>query len=212
LASTVLLGSADVGAKPTIDAMTAPHPRRTAATLGIAAAGLTLGHGLAYAIAPPGTHAREEMLHATGHGYMGFATQVALLAGTLGLASLFLARLRRHEGRGSFLGDACSLAVVQSGAFLLMEVGERVLSGASLHDLEHGPLLGIGLGVQIVVALVGACLLRLTDRAAEAAGELGSSSHPPLPELLAAVHLGAAVAPRPPTVRDAASRAPPSLL
>ncbi len=149
--------------------MTAPQPHRTAARLGIAAAGLVLGHWLAYALSAPGANERDELLHATGHGYLAFATQVAVLAGTLGLAGLFLARVRQREGEGSFASDVVRLAAVQAGAFVAMEVGERLLSGASLHDFTHGPLLVIGLAVQLLVAIAGAALLRLTDRSAAAA-------------------------------------------
>src|SRR5215204_6089256 len=119
LASTAPLRvELDVGAKPTIGGMKAPHHHRTAATLGIAAAGLSLGHWLAYALAAPGAHEREELLHAAGHGYLAFATQLAVLAGTLGLAGLFLARVRQRESEGSFARDVVLLGAVQAGAFV----------------------------------------------------------------------------------------------
>lgn len=190
--------------------MMGTHPRRTVATVGVAGAGLVLGHWLAYALATPHAHAREELLRATGHGYLPYASQVALLAGALGLAALFLSRLARRESRGSFAGDVARLAAVQSAAYVTMEVGERWLSGASLHDLAHGPLLTIGLGVQLVMAVVGALVLRTTDRAAEAAESLGRSPAPPLPALVTAGPVVPAVAPRRPAMRSTKSRAPPS--
>jgi hypothetical protein len=191
--------------------MTALHPRRTAATLAIAAAGLTLGHWAAYAIATPGAHAREQLLHATGHGYLAFATQVAVLAAGLGLVALFLGRYSLREGRGSFGSDTVVLAAVQSVTFFAMEVGERLASGASLHDLTHGGLLTIGLAVQISVAIAGAGALRLTDHAAEVAGALREVT--PLREArsLAIIATVSFVAPRRPAMRSVASRAPPSL-
>jgi hypothetical protein len=191
--------------------MTAPHPRRTAATLGIAAAGLTLGHWLAYALAAPGAHAREQLLHATGHGYLAFATQVALLAGGLGLVALFLARCSHREGRGSFGSDAAVLAAVQSITFVAMEVGERLASGASLHDLTHGGLLTIGLAVQISVAIAGAGALRLTDRAAEVVETLREVTPARGPRPVATVATVSFAAPRRPAMRTLASRAPPAL-
>ena len=191
--------------------MTAPHPHRTAATLGIAAAGLTLGHWLAYALAAPGAHEREQLLHATGHGYLAFVTQIALLAGSVGLAGLFLARLRgRHEG-ASFPRDVVLLGAVQAGAFIAMEVGERLLSGAPLHDLVQSPLLAIGLAVQLLVATAGAALLRLTDHSAAAASGLRSivDALPTSPAIIAVPVTACSPPPRPSLGRFG-SRAPPS--
>jgi hypothetical protein len=179
--------------------------------MAIAAAGLTVGHWFAYALAEPGAHAREQLLHATGHGYLPFATQAGLLAGGLGLVALFLGRCSHREGRGSFGSDAVVLAAVQSITFVAMEVGERLASGASLHDLTHGGLLTIGLAVQISVAIAGAGALRLTDRAAEVAGALHEVT--PVRDLrpVATVATVSFVAPRRPAMRTVASRAPPSL-
>jgi hypothetical protein len=201
----------DVGTAPTIDVMTGTHHRRIT-VLGVAATGLVLGHWLAYALGTPPAHARDELLRATGHGYLPYATQVALLAGALGLAGLFLTRLTNGEARGSFVGDVSRLAAVQSAAFVTMEIGERLLSGASLHDLTHGPLLAIGLGVQLVLAIVGALILRLTERAAEGAESLGRSLAPPAPALVAASACTSLVAPPRPAMRTAPSRDPPSSL
>jgi hypothetical protein len=190
--------------------MGASHPRRTAAIVGVAGAGLALGHWLAYSLGTPRAEL-DELLHATGHGYLAWATQVALLAGVLGLAVLFLARLSRREARGSFARDAAMLTVAQSLAFVAMEVGERLASGATLHDLAHGPLLAIGLGVQLGVALVGAGLLRLTDHAAEAAGSLGSIEAPRAPAVIGTLAIATAAPAQPPGTRPVSGRAPPLL-
>lgn len=186
-------------------------PLRTVATVGVAGAGLPLGHWVAYALSTPHAHARDELLHATGHGYLPYATQIALLAGVLGLTALFLARVTHRETRGSFLRDAAVLSAAQSIAFVAMEVGERLVSGALLHDLAHGPLLAIGLGVQLLVAIAGASLLRLTDRVAEATDALTGIVAPPSPPPLLAVAGQPAVAPRRPATRASTSRAPPSV-
>jgi hypothetical protein len=182
-----------------------------AAIVGVGGSGLALGHWLAYALGAPQAAARDELLHATGHGYLASATQVALLAGVLGLATLFLARLGRRETRGSFARDAATLGAAQTLAFAAMEVGERLVSGAPLHDLAHGPLLAIGLGVQLAVALVGAGLLRLTDHAAEAADSLGSIETPRAPTVLGKLAIATATPAQPPGTRPASGRAPPLL-
>ena len=190
--------------------MTAPQPHRTAARLGIAAAGLVLGHWLAYALAAPGAAERDELLHATGHGYLAFATQVSVLAGVLGLAGLFLARLHQRGGGGSFARDVVQLSAVQTGAFAAMEVAERLLSGAPLDDLVHGPLLAIGLAVQLLVATAGAASLRLTDRTAAAADDLRTIL-PPLPTSppMVAVPVTACTPPPRPSLGSFGGRGPP---
>jgi hypothetical protein len=176
--------------------------------VGVAGAGLLIGHWLAYALVAPQARARDELLAATGHGYLPYATQVAMLAGTLGLAGLFLAGLTRSGARRSLAGDAGLLVAVQSTAYITMEVGERLVSGASLADLSHGPLLAIGLAVQVVVASAGAVLVRLTEGAADAAeAVVGSGARLSPPNLVAVpAHT---VLPRRGAVRAAASRAPP---
>ena len=191
--------------------MTGSHPRRITA-LGVAATGLVLGHWLAYALGTPRAPARDELLRATGHAYLPYITQVALLAGALGLAALFLTRLTNREARGSFVGNVSKLATVQCTAFVTMEIGERLLSGAPLHDLTHGPLLAIGLGVQLVLAIVGALILRLTERAAEVAETLGRSLAPPAPTLVAASACTSLLVPPRPAMHAAPSRDPPSFL
>jgi len=189
--------------------MRGTHARRTVATVGVAGAGLLLGHWLAYALGVP--HTRDELLRATGHGYLPYATQVAMLAAAAGLAALFLARLTLRGGGSSFAHDVAVLAGVQCGAFLAMEAGERLLAGASLHDLAHGPLLAIGLGVQLATALAGAALVRLTERTADLAEDLLTSTAPPVPALVRAVPTSSACFPPRQSVRSVASRAPPSL-
>ena len=122
------------------------------------------------------------MLHATGHGYLPYATQVAAARGRARpRRSPFLARLTSRARRGSVRARRRRARGRKSAAFLAMEIGERLLAGASLHDLTHGPLLAIGLSVQLLVAVAGAAVLRLTDRAAEAADGVRRLVASPLP-------------------------------
>lgn len=188
--------------------MTAPHPRHTAITMGVAGAGLMLGHRLAYALDAPHAHERDEILRATGHAYLPYATRVALLAGAIGLVALFLARLTRREPGTAFGRDWARLAAVQTTAFVIMEVAERLLSGATLADLAHGPLLPIGVGAQLVLALIGATILRSTVRAADAVAQLDRSSAPPAPAART-VALARVALLRHSAMLPAGSRAPP---
>ncbi len=188
--------------------MTGPHDRRFAPALGVAGAGLLLGHWLAYALATPAaTH--DRVLDAPGHGYLPYATQVATVAGALGLAGIFWSRLTRRRGGGSFGRDAGLLLIGQAGAYVAIEVGERLLSGAPLDDLTHGPLLAVGLAVQGVVAIVGAGLVRLSERAAEVVSALEGVDRPAPPSVVGSpaeldVHPVTAA-----SLGSAVSRAPP---
>jgi hypothetical protein len=188
--------------------MSGSHHRRSA-TLGIAGAGLVLGHWLAYTLETPHAHDRSALLAATGHGYLPYLSQIAVLAAAIGLAALFLARVRRREGPGAFVRDVALLSIAQSGAFVAMEVGERLLSGAALHDLTHGPLLAIGLGVQAVVAIAGAGLVRISERVAEAVEALEGSDAPFVPPVVAVVPSATFAPPRRRSTASAVSRAPP---
>ena len=191
--------------------MRGTHPRRTVATVGVAAAGLVLGHWLAYEFGAAHTQEREQLLRAGAHAYLPYAVQVAVLTATLGLAAVFLARLTRREANGSLARDTARLASLQTGAFATLEIGERLLAGASLHDLAHGRLLVIGLCVQVAVALCGATLLRLTERAAELAESFGRSPGLVRPRSVATPAI-LTIQPSPrPTMGPVESRAPPSL-
>ena len=181
------------------------------AAVGVAGAGLMLGHWLAYALGTPHAQARDRLLAATGHSYLHLATEVALLAATLGLVVLFLGRLSRREARGTFGGNLARLAGVQVAAFVAMEIGERLLSGAPLHDLSHGPVLAVGIGVQLALVVAGAVALRLTERAADVASSLGAPARRSAPSLVAAPLLASSAPARRPEMRAVASRAPPCL-
>jgi hypothetical protein len=192
--------------------MSGSHPRHVAATLGVAGAGLVLGHWLAYAFASPHATAHDEMLAATGHGYLPYATKVATLAGATAIVGLFAARLARRQGTPrSFHSDLAGLAALQSVAFVAMEAGERLLTGASLHDLTHTPLLAIGLTVQIGLSVAGTLTLRLTVRAAEAIEPLSRSDVPPIRSLITTLALRRLATPIRPLVLSTESRAPPLL-
>ncbi|HJR98851.1 MAG TPA: hypothetical protein VJ979_13210 [Actinomycetota bacterium] len=188
--------------------MTGPRHLRLVPALGVAGAGLLLGHWLAYALATPAA-TRDRVLDATGHGYLPYATQVAMLAGALGLAGVFWSRLTRRAGGGSFTRDACGFLMVQTGAYVAIEVGERLLSGAPLDDLAHGPLLAIGLGVQAVVAIAGAGLVRISERVAETVEALEGSDAPFVPPVVAVVPSSTFAPPRRRSTASAVSRAPP---
>jgi hypothetical protein len=162
----------DVGGKPTIGNMTARRPSR-GIVLGIASGCVVLGHWFTYILVDPSAEARASLLTRTGHAYLGVASQLALDVTLAALALLFLKRFAPNErGAPAFGALGRRLAGFQVGAFLAMEVGERLASGSPLSELSHGALLPVGIAVQMVLAALGAVVILRLLRTADAAAEL----------------------------------------
>ena len=133
--------------------------------------GVLAGHWLTYMTVSPTSPAREALLHGTGHAYLGLANDVGLLVVLAAFSAIFLGRL---NAKGLDARDTITRRIVgfQVGAFLVMEVLERITAGAPLASLVHHLLLPIGIAVQIGVGLLASAvirwLLRLADRVASA--------------------------------------------
>ena len=182
------------------------NARRTGVILGVAAAGLLLGHWLTYLLDVP-SHARDQVLQATGHGYLTTAGRLAAVTAAVSLAIVFLGRLTRREPGARFIAVAGRLAAVQISAFVAMEVLERLGAGAPMHDLTT--ILPVGVAAQAVVALAGAWLLRLVLHAADAAGSLTRSLPPILPRAERILAPAVLAPPRELWLQRRSSRAPP---
>jgi hypothetical protein len=141
---------------------------------GLALGGLVLGHLATYAWVYPDPDHRGLVLSSTGHAYLPvFAHLACVLAAAAAAAVVGRAWGGRERGTAAtFAGLAGALAVTQACAFVGQEILERVLSGSSLHDLISGPLLVLGVGAQVTLAVGGAAIatwLRRTTRLAAAA-------------------------------------------
>jgi hypothetical protein len=134
---------------------------------GTAAAGLVLGHALAYLIAIPDPHQRAFALQRTGHAYLPALDQAVLMLLVAGMAAVVV-RAFAHPGdrTGRFGRLATVLVVAQTCAFAAQEVLERLVSHAPLGGLAHGRILVTGIAVQVVVAIVAAAILWLFARTA----------------------------------------------
>jgi hypothetical protein len=146
---------------------------RGAALAGIAAGGLLAGHALDYFVVFPSGDHRSHVLAVTGHGYLPSAALVAVLTLLFGLAvaAVLGARDTRRADPVALKPHAFTAALValQVGGFLALESGERLLTGAGLSDLT-GPLLGVGIVFQVLVALAGRLLFTAFYRAGAAIG------------------------------------------
>jgi hypothetical protein len=159
--------------------------------LGLAVGGVLLGHAITYGLLVPDVHARAATLAQTGHGYLEVLVRLGLGGVLVALGAAFLGRLLRVTGPVSaFAPLAGRLAGFQLGAFAVMEVGERVAAGASLHDLPS--VLGVGFAIQTFVALIGAGVLHVTFRVADGMAATFGAARPRLPRAALAIPAPAA--------------------
>jgi hypothetical protein len=134
---------------------------RIASVLGLAFGGLVAGHWLAYAGAE---HAREAT--ADAHAWLAPASRLALVAVIATLATATLRRVIRPAGTVPWWGSvAARLFAFQATAVLAVEVSERLVAGAGLHDLPA--LMPLGIAAQALIAIIGAWLLRAAFRVGE---------------------------------------------
>ncbi|MEP7059643.1 MAG: hypothetical protein ABI828_02825 [Actinomycetota bacterium] len=147
---------------------------RAPAAAGLATGGVLLGHSLTYALIHPGRVARDQLLASTGHSYLPAVNILAMVAVFVTLGWLSLGRLTRPWSTPSRRQLGGAIAGFQVGAFLAMEVLERLTSGAPLSGLSRGGLLPLGVLIQVAVAfvvlIVVRFVLRVSDRVAAALG------------------------------------------
>jgi len=164
---------------------------RLRSLLGVAMAGVVVGHSLAYFTALPDASARAELLARTGHSYWPVAVLLALAVSAVAFARHIRDHVRSPLNEGAigqnYLLVAAWLVVMQVSAYAAIEVTERLASGYPIQQMFHSALPLIGVAVQVLVACASTLLLRLLARAAEAlAGTLARSLAPlPSPRLWA---------------------------
>ena len=179
---------------------------------GTAAAGLVLGHALAYLIAIPDPHQRVFALQRTGHAYLPALDQAVLMLVVAGMAAVVVRAFAHTGDRPERFGRlARVLVVAQTCAFAAQEVLERLVSRAPLGGLAHDHILVTGVAVQIVVAIVAAGILWLFARTAtRLAGMVATRTRLPRVRMVVALPVTAR-RPHAPLFATAGSvRAPPS--
>jgi hypothetical protein len=130
--------------------------------------GLIVGHLLSYLIAIPDPTRRATVLADSGHAYLHLAGDVAVIIGFAAAVTVGLHAVAGRDAtdRSSTARLAWRLGALQAGAFIAMELGERLVSGGDFGELFADHLFGIGIVVQLVIAAAGALLLRLIGRVA----------------------------------------------
>jgi len=157
---------------------------RAARSLSVAVAGLFVGHLLVYRLIAPNALQRAVLLASTGHAYLPPALAAGAALAGMGAIASFLLAFRRGQGavrsRRSTLVWALLLpAVAQAGAFVVLEVAERLLSGVPLGGLFL--ILPVGILLQLAVGALGGLLLFGIDLAGEGAGRLWTDVRQPAP-------------------------------
>jgi hypothetical protein len=132
-------------------------------TAGWATIGLLLGHVAAYDVVYPDAHVHADALAASGHGWL------VAMGPTLGLsvlAVLAAAVVGVRNGRPRSARFR-TLAAIQVGAFVAIEIAERLTAGDTAarlgHELmDHGLwlILVSGILVQLVTAWIGSAVSR----------------------------------------------------
>ena len=173
--------------------------------------GLIVGHLLSYLIAIPDAARRGALLAASGHAYLHLAGDIAVV---LAFAAVVTVALRAASGRGgtelpSGLRLVWRLGALQAGAFVAMEVGERLVSGAGLGELFADHLFATGVVVQLVIASLGALLLRWLGRVAVRIAAVLARPRRRRPAGTIWVRPGSARPPRPAFAGIVSARAPP---
>jgi hypothetical protein len=160
--------------------MNGVHPgsslRRSAAALSVASLGLVLGHWLIYTIDIPEPGVRAQVLAGTGHGYLSMLAQLVAVAAVAGLAALFLGNIVRPSRSRSFRHTFALLAAFQVVAFVSMELVERIAARAPIAVLAHTGILPVGALLQILIAAVGALVIRWVVRTARRSAALVRSA------------------------------------
>ena len=157
--------------------------RRLRARVGLgllSVAGTSAGHYLSYWIAAPDSHHRDELLEATGHA----GESPFLIVGAAALLATLIAVLAGRASKkapryGSIL---MRLAALQTMAFIGLEATERLAVGSSLLESVREPVFILGLGAQLIVAVLGALLLKSLHAIADV-----TSSVPPARSFLVAL-------------------------
>lgn len=160
---------------------TARRRLRAVALFGAAAVGLLVAHELDYRFVVPDPTHRHDLLLRSGHGYLGHALAVGVLAGVIAIVTAVALGFSRGRGSDASTSGvrtvALRLALVQSGGFVLLEAVERLLVGAPPDD-RLALITGVGVFVQVATAIGGAVLLALLERVGAAIAMLVASRPP----------------------------------
>ena len=153
---------------------------RGAALAAAAVVGLVGAHILDYTLLFRNSVVRSGLLRQSGHGYFSRAIEFAIASAIIAvIGSVALGFMRERSRRSepwSIRRAAGALALIQSGAFIALEAGERVIAHAHAEQFIKVTLLGVAL--QIVVATVATIVVALLERVGEIVAQALASAPP----------------------------------
>jgi hypothetical protein len=145
-----------------------------AASVGWAVIGLLVGHVAAYDLVLPDAHVHDAALAESGHAWLGLLEPSLLAAVALVVVGCLLAARTDRPRAVRFH----RLVVVQVGAFVAVELAERLLAGYSAADLTHALvdhglwlILVVGTVAQVISAWLGSAASRGLAAATTMAGQ-----------------------------------------
>jgi hypothetical protein len=153
------------------------------ATLVLAVAGTQAAHAIGYRIVAPDHGRREQLLSASGHGYLSYAP-LALALGFAILAALLALEARAALSRSASRPCAWVFLLVAPVVFTVQEHLERLVHDGTLPltaTLE--PAFQVGLVLQVPFALASYALARALLSAARTLGRLLGSPRRPRRQL-----------------------------
>jgi hypothetical protein len=148
------------------------------AWIGVATAGLLLGHWAAYVLAYRQVRLRDVVLATTGHSYLAPAGKLAFVLAFVGLAWLGTEACKRAPAAmpSRFGSVALRMIGVQLVGFSALEVVERMMAHAPVVEMFGHYTYVLGLLMQVLTALSGALIVLLLTRTVRRAYRLLTSS------------------------------------
>ena len=176
--------------------------------------GLAGAHVLDYFVLYRNPIVRSGVLSATGHSYFGKAFEFAIASAILAAIGSFafgVVRAHHDPERRSTWRAAGVLALIQSGGFVALEAGERLMVNAHAGQLLK--VTAVGVVLQALVATITAFVLSLIERAGRLIARALSSTRAPRHRVVVAfARPRNAFRPRRAWLTRASPRAPPLAL
>lgn len=155
------------------------RPRVLRFTTFVAAAFVALlgAHALDYAVLARDPAVRMRLLAESGHQWLSRAPEFALAALVIAALAAVATGVRGTPAATSPLRLALLLSLVQSGAFVALEAGERLAVGARADRLIL--VTAVGVALQVVTAFVASFVIALLQRAGRVLAAVLRSSRAP---------------------------------
>jgi hypothetical protein len=140
--------------------MFACHRLRSVGAVGLASAGVLVGHTITYTLAPTRLSEVAGGWQRSAHGYLGAVDDLAAAFAAIALAIIMLGRVTSSQGQIGLRLLAGRLIALQVASFMAMELIERVASQVGVAQFLLSVLFPVGVFVQAGVGLAIALIVR----------------------------------------------------